>query len=1003
MAKRRKVLLAWAITAATLGLSGRVQAAPNMALDLKSGTLSDTLRDLAGRYRVGILFTPQIVQGRKGAALTGAMSVEQALERALQGTGLIYRRLSEDRFVIVQAADEAQALPEILVVGRRSQNADIRRTLSDIQPYQIQTAQDLAAAKGDGLGAFIRERFTVDANGAVPDPSSNRSSFNIHGLSPNETLVLVDGARMPQVPVSAGAGRLSQADINGLPMLAVSRIEALTATAGGIYGPGATGGVINIVLDRDYRGADLIALQGRSQEGDAATRRIEGRIGASSASGATDLMVLLGYAAADGLRQGDRDYLTRATTARWAAKYRSVPGPPTSEAIVVRSATGANLALKPALGGQGLAGPYVWLPLDHGNLFSDGGALLAASVRTNDQAILAGNPHDRQSLTPSIRTGSAIVSLRHRFTADVEGFVDLIHIRNDAKTFSPVSVTVLSPASAVENPFRQDVRAAFVAPGLAINGHNHLTTYRLTTGLITQIRAGWKLEAAYAQGEVRTRASQRGLEPSAALTQALLTGQPLDASGQTANVFGDWSRLVETLQAHSIATSGDRRLGLRMQDATLRLAGPVGATAAGPSFLTVVGEWRRERSKPVRTVWNTAYASGQSVDPGFTQGALSLHGEIRAPLVARRARAGPLRGLELQAALRYDRSLVDLPPQSGRALQKSLSSNGMATVLGARAFPFERLMLRASYATGALPPWPEVLVASSTAPSFNTADPRRGGEHVDPAVANLSQTGPIRIGPETARTTAIGLVYNPDGAAGPRVSLDYTRIDKRHEISAKLNGDIQFFLDHEDLFPDRVTRAPLTSADAARGFTGGAITGIDASAANAGRADLRTIDLKVDQVVGLGRRASLRLDGAATWTLRFDRSDRPDRKAVSYLNALSGPLAFRGRLGVSLEQENWTLGLSGQIYGAHKDQTIDALSFGAAARRVPPQAYLDVSGSYRLDPDWLGLRAVRLVGVVANLFDKAPPGALGLNPASAYSPFGDPRGRRFEIGVRASF
>lgn len=48
-----------------------------------------------------------------------------------------------------------------------------------------------------------------------------------------------------------------QSDINGIPISAIERIEILPSSAGGIYGGGAVGGVINIIRKRDYKGIDL--------------------------------------------------------------------------------------------------------------------------------------------------------------------------------------------------------------------------------------------------------------------------------------------------------------------------------------------------------------------------------------------------------------------------------------------------------------------------------------------------------------------------------------------------------------------------------------------------------------------------------------------------------------------------------------------------------------------------------------------------------------------------
>jgi len=56
------------------------------------------------------------------------------------------------------------------------------------------------------------------------------ASIALKDLGPNNTLVLVDGLRMPSFPfpqVSASAGPINFVDINSIPLAAIDRIEIL--------------------------------------------------------------------------------------------------------------------------------------------------------------------------------------------------------------------------------------------------------------------------------------------------------------------------------------------------------------------------------------------------------------------------------------------------------------------------------------------------------------------------------------------------------------------------------------------------------------------------------------------------------------------------------------------------------------------------------------------------------------------------------------------------------
>ncbi len=87
----------------------------------------------------------------------------------------------------------------------------------------------------------------------------------------------------------------------------------------------------------------------------------------------------------------------------------------------------------------------------------------------------------------------------------------------------------------------------------------------------------------------------------------------------------------------------------------------------------------------------------------------SAYGEMRAPLTTADAPFFMLRGLELQLAGRFDSTATTLPdnglpgsPSNDRLV--TLRRNAPVATIGARIFPLPELMLRASMATGALPP-----------------------------------------------------------------------------------------------------------------------------------------------------------------------------------------------------------------------------------------------------------------------------------------------------------
>ena len=171
-------------------------------------------------------------------------------------------------------------MAEILVVGRRTQNADIRRFEDDVQPYTVATQAEILRAHRNDIDDFILEPDHLQHD----DPSFHASrsadvmsSINLRGLGAQDTLVLVDGRRMP--PFATSTTGFTQSDLNAIPLRAIERIEVLTGAAGGIHGFGALGGVVNVVLDRDIEGLEFHTTQGISSRGDARRHGMDARFG----------------------------------------------------------------------------------------------------------------------------------------------------------------------------------------------------------------------------------------------------------------------------------------------------------------------------------------------------------------------------------------------------------------------------------------------------------------------------------------------------------------------------------------------------------------------------------------------------------------------------------------------------------------------------------------------------------------------------------------------------
>lgn len=117
----------------------------------------------------------------------------------------------------------------------------------------------------------LPQNFGGGANGAnVANLGLNRdtasnfgqgTSINLRGLGTGTTLTLINGHRV------ASSNRYQYVDVSLIPLSAVERVEILTDGASAIYGADAVGGVVNIILRRDFTGYESKARFGTTTTG----------------------------------------------------------------------------------------------------------------------------------------------------------------------------------------------------------------------------------------------------------------------------------------------------------------------------------------------------------------------------------------------------------------------------------------------------------------------------------------------------------------------------------------------------------------------------------------------------------------------------------------------------------------------------------------------------------------------------------------------------------------
>jgi iron complex outermembrane receptor protein len=165
----------------------------------------------------------------------------------------------------VEAAKDGDA---IIVTGTR----DTRRTQFDtLAPIDVLSSQAIDGSVSDDLSdtlAQLLPSFNVQRLPAADGLAFVRPA-TLRGLSPDQTLVLVNGKRYHRSALLGTRGAQA-ADLATIPNLAIKRVEVLRDGASAQYGSDAIAGVINIILD-DQPGMDAFGQYSQYYEGDGAS------------------------------------------------------------------------------------------------------------------------------------------------------------------------------------------------------------------------------------------------------------------------------------------------------------------------------------------------------------------------------------------------------------------------------------------------------------------------------------------------------------------------------------------------------------------------------------------------------------------------------------------------------------------------------------------------------------------------------------------------------------
>ena len=185
------------------------------------------------------------------------------------------------------AAEEEQQKAEadeiIVVVGSRSSP----RSIADSPvPIDVVGSKELLANGSSDMATLLRTvtpSYNVNEQ-AISDGATIVRPANLRGLSPDSTLILVNGKRRHKGSVIAFSGGgiadgAQSPDVSTIPAIALKQVEVLRDGASAQYGSDAVAGVINFVLKDDADGGQLAIKMGQYSEGDGDQLTVAGNFG----------------------------------------------------------------------------------------------------------------------------------------------------------------------------------------------------------------------------------------------------------------------------------------------------------------------------------------------------------------------------------------------------------------------------------------------------------------------------------------------------------------------------------------------------------------------------------------------------------------------------------------------------------------------------------------------------------------------------------------------------
>ncbi|WP_160485806.1 TonB-dependent receptor plug domain-containing protein [Aurantiacibacter rhizosphaerae] len=825
------------------------------------------------------------------------------------------------------AGIEEEVVPAIVVTGSRIRG--IEPTGSPVIGLGREDIEASSASTTTELLSELPQVFNFGATDASFTSANNQNAnrtfgtgINLRGLGTESTLTLLDGRRLP------AAGTQSQFfDPSVIPTMAIARLEVLADGSSGIYGSDAVGGVVNILLRKNFDGAEAM---GRVKFADGFEEYQAGlALGKSWATGS--VMVAGEYNKRGTLFASERDFYTDDLTPFGGPDLRSTNSAP------------GNITV----GGVSYA-----IPDGDGENLTPGD--FTAGTRNLQSAYLGAG------VLPEQERYSVAATFEQEITPNIEFYAQGFYAERDGVLAGPALAAQFDvPPS---NPFYVNPGAPGERVTVAYSFINELGTerspssqqaYHITGGLNAQLGADWSANVFYAYGHDKERSLTRNLGsgPLGGVLAAAL------ADPNPATAFNPFSSTgnnnPDTINSFVGSFRVDTDYGIH----------EYGASVDGPLFEMPAGEVRVALGAARQEINFKDLAPFQT---DFDRKINSVFGEVFVPVIGGN---GP--ELNLSAAVRYD----DYNDVGDTVNPK----------FGVTFRPVESLTLRGSYGTSFRAP-----TLSDTGLPFNQYRPLVDSNNNLRNVLFIRGGNPD-LQPEEATTWSLGADWQPDAIDGLSLSVTYYNVDYTNRIATPGNdllalqkpelAPIVTFNPPIDLV-NAIIAGGLFSPPPASPADVEAI--VDGRKVNLGANKTDGLEF-IGSYESFADWGSWRVGVNATKILSFDRSIITGTPLRDVLDTINNPASFIARAYAGAEVG----GLSGTVfvnhYGSYDNDSVTPI------QDVPSHTEFDLALRYTLEQPVAFTQSVTFTLDVQDIFDNDPPyvqnGNLAFDP-NAHSPIG---------------